>query len=159
VSCGGTGTYWISARQSGVSEIQAGGGVFCDVFYREQCGVDHEYALTVLATVISRPTPTRIVCDSGWKSMSQHLALPRPLGIDHVVSVTLSAEHATINLGSPSVSPKVHDKVEFVVGYCDATLFLHDQLHVTKQGRVVGRWSIPHRGFRDEMREPTGSAT
>jgi len=62
----------------GVTEIQAGGGVFGDVHYREHYGAEHEYALTVLTTIISRPTATRIVCDAGFKSMAAHLALPAP---------------------------------------------------------------------------------
>src|SRR6266851_1660241 len=65
VSCGGTGTYWITARLPGVTEIQAGGGILADVVYREVMGVDHEPAATILATVTSRPTPTRIICDAG----------------------------------------------------------------------------------------------
>src|SRR5437868_1204753 len=63
VSCGGTGTYWVSAAQPGITEIQAGGGVFCDVHYREHFGLEHPYALTVMTSVTSRPSPTRIVCD------------------------------------------------------------------------------------------------
>src|SRR2546421_5562382 len=35
VSCGGTGTYWVSAARPGITEIQAGGGAVCDVPYRE----------------------------------------------------------------------------------------------------------------------------
>jgi D-serine deaminase-like pyridoxal phosphate-dependent protein len=34
VSCGGTGTYWITAALPGVTEVQAGGGIFGDVHYR-----------------------------------------------------------------------------------------------------------------------------
>src|SRR5262249_6774198 len=60
VSCGGTGTYWISAKLPGVTEVQAGGGVFGDAHYRTNYGVDHECALTILTTVLSRPTSTRI---------------------------------------------------------------------------------------------------
>ena len=57
VSCGGSGTYWHSAFQPGVTEIQAGGGIFCDITYRERFEVPHEFALTVLSTVTSRPRP------------------------------------------------------------------------------------------------------
>lgn len=145
VSCGGTGTYWISARCPGVTEIQAGGGVFSDIHYREHYGIEHEHALTVLATVISRPTATRIICDSGWKSMGHHQAVPRPVGLANVSTVSLSAEHATINLDSPSASPRVGDKVEFVVGYSDATVFLHDRLYAVEDTRVTACWTVPRR--------------
>ena len=51
---GGTGTYWITATLPGVTEVQAGGGIFCDVHYRNDYGVPHEYALSILTTVVSR---------------------------------------------------------------------------------------------------------
>lgn len=65
VSCGGTGTYWITATLPGVTEVQAGGGIFCGIHYRQAYGVRHAYALSVLTTVVSRPTPTRVICDAG----------------------------------------------------------------------------------------------
>src|SRR4029077_9740425 len=71
VSCGGTGTYWVTGTIPGVTEIQAGGGIFNDVHYDEHYGLPgHEFAMTVIATVTSRPTPTRIITDSGEKTMS-----------------------------------------------------------------------------------------
>ena len=81
VSCGGTGTYWVSAAQPGVTEIQAGGGVFSDVHYRKDFSVDHPYALTVMTSVTSRPTPTRIICDAGRKTMSTEASMPEPIGL------------------------------------------------------------------------------
>jgi D-serine deaminase-like pyridoxal phosphate-dependent protein len=146
VSCGGTGTYWISAAQPGVTEIQAGGGIFCDVHYRKDYGVDHEYALTVLTTVISRPTPTRIVCDAGWKSMARVPMLPEPLDVGEVKSLALSAEHATLELAGAAAVPRVGDRLEFVAGYSDATVFLHDDLYGTREGRLEVVWPILGRG-------------
>src|SRR5262249_15217344 len=93
VSCGGTGTYWASAAQSGITEIQAGGGVFGDVHYRNDYGVDHPFALTLMTTVTSRPTSSRIVCDAGKKAMSGDTALPMPIGLGATRLVRLSAEH------------------------------------------------------------------
>src|SRR6185503_3799584 len=60
VSCGGTGTYQLTAQLPGITELQAGGGIFGDVYYRESMHVDHDFALTVMTTVTSRPQPTRI---------------------------------------------------------------------------------------------------
>jgi len=76
VSCGGTGTYVFSGARPGVTEIQAGGGVFGDVHYQQNFGVPHALALRMLTTVTSRPTPTRIVCDAGKKAMSGDSAMP-----------------------------------------------------------------------------------
>jgi D-serine deaminase-like pyridoxal phosphate-dependent protein len=146
VSCGGTGTYAVTAQLPGVTEIQAGGGIFADVFYREVMQVDHEYALTVLSTVTSRPTPTRIICDAGKKSMSSDAAAPRPLLDASVESVALSAEHARIELREASASPRIGDRLEFVVGYSDTTTMLHNELYAIRDGRLEIVWPIVGRG-------------
>jgi D-serine deaminase-like pyridoxal phosphate-dependent protein len=147
VSCGGTGTYTITSGVSGVTEVQAGGGILCDVMYSQFMGVDHEFASTILVTVTSRPTPTRIICDAGKKAMSSDGAVPRPLLVNAAVkSVGLSAEHATINLHEPDTSIKVGDKLEFVVGYTDTTTMLHDELYGIRDGKVEVVWPILGRG-------------
>jgi D-serine deaminase-like pyridoxal phosphate-dependent protein len=146
VSCGGTGTYCITAKLPGVTEVQAGGGIFCDVHYRRDYGVQHEYALSILTTVVSRPTPTRIVCDAGWKAMSRHPAFPEPLGVGDVKSLNLSAEHATIEVDAPRSIPGVGEHVEFVAGYSDSTVFLHDHLYGVRGGYLEVIWPILGRG-------------
>jgi D-serine deaminase-like pyridoxal phosphate-dependent protein len=147
VSCGGTGTYWITATLPGVTEVQAGGGIFCDVHYRNDYGVQHEYALSILTTVVSRPTPTRIICDAGWKTMAQQPALPAPRDLGEVKGVKLSAEHTTIELAASNSVPAVGSRVEFVAGYSDATVFLHDYLYATRRGQVEAIWPILGRGM------------
>lgn len=146
VSCGGTGTYWITSKLPGVTEVQAGGGILCDVYYRKNCGVEHEYALTILTSVISRSNPTRIICDAGWKSMGQHPAFPEPLNVGDVKNLKLSAEHATIELATPNLVPRVGDKIEFIAGYSDSTVFLHDYLYGVRNGHLEVIWPILGRG-------------
>ncbi|MDQ6671874.1 MAG: DSD1 family PLP-dependent enzyme [Chloroflexota bacterium] len=146
VSCGGTGTYWVTAHLPGVTEVQAGGGILSDVVYREKMGVDHEPAATILATVTSRPTPTRIICDAGKKTMSSDGAVPQPVLNTPVQRVGLSAEHATIELQVPSTSPQVGDKIEFIVGYTDTTVHLHEELYAVRDGRVEAVWPVVGRG-------------
>jgi D-serine deaminase-like pyridoxal phosphate-dependent protein len=146
VTCGGTGTYQYTAKLPGITELQAGGGIFCDVYYRESMHVDHEYALTILATVTSRPTPTRVICDTGKKTMSSDAAVPRPLLETPVQRVGLSAEHATIELATPATSPAVGDKIQFVVGYSDTTTMLHEEMYGVRDGRVEAVWPILGRG-------------
>ena len=146
VSCGGTGTYALTAPIAGVTEIQAGGGIFSDVCYRQQYHIDHPYALTILATVTSRPTPQRIVCDSGKKSMSSDTAMPEPIGLSNVASVRLSAEHAIIELGAVDHRLKVGDTVEFIVGYSDTTVHLHEDMYAIRDGYVEAVWPVSARG-------------
>ncbi len=146
VSCGGTGTYWITAEQKGITEIQAGGGIFSDMLYRKTFGVEHPYAMTILATVTSRPDPKRIICDAGRKTMTGDAAMPEPIGLAKVASMALSAEHTIVNLAEPNDSPRVGDKQEFVVGYSDTTVNLHDELVGIRQGKIEVIWSILGRG-------------
>jgi D-serine deaminase-like pyridoxal phosphate-dependent protein len=146
VSCGGTGTYLITAKLPGVTEVQAGGGILSDVRYRTKFHVDHPYALTILSTVISRPNDRRIICDAGKKTMSHDAAVPIPIGLKDVASISFSAEHSRINLDASNAAIKVGDKIEFVVGYGDTTVLLHDELIGVRDGRVEIVWPILGRG-------------
>ena len=146
VSCGGTGTFPYCAQQPGVTEVQTGGAVFSDVHYRTHYHVDFPYALTVLTTVTSRPTATRIVFDAGKKTMSEDAATPQPTGIPAVRAMRLSAEHTTVELENPSETPKVGDRIEFVVGYSDTTVHLHEEIIGLRRGRIEEVWRIAGRG-------------
>ncbi len=146
VSCGGTGTFPYCIQQPGVTEVQIGGGIFSDMHYVTHYHNDFTPALTILATVISRPTPTRLVIDAGRKAMSGDAALPQPLGLPPVRTVRLSAEHATIELEAPSETPAVGDKIELIVGYSDTTVHLHEEIVATRSGRIEGIWRVIGRG-------------
>jgi D-serine deaminase-like pyridoxal phosphate-dependent protein len=146
VSCGGTGTFPYCVKQPGVTEVQVGGAIFSDMHYRTHYHADFSLALTVLATVTSRPTPTRVVVDIGRKAMSGDAAMPQPLGLPAVAEMSLNAEHTKITLGSSSEAPKVGERVEFVVGYSDSTVHLHEQIIGVRKGRVEAVWRVAARG-------------
>ncbi|WP_027351331.1 DSD1 family PLP-dependent enzyme [Halotalea alkalilenta] len=143
VSCGGTGTYLTAATLPGVSEIQAGGGIFGDVRYRTLYHVELEYGLTVLSTVTSRPTPNRIVCDAGKKAMSTDAGMPLPLGLPPLRSVGFSAEHGKFELVSPSETPHIGERLRLAVGYADTTVHLHQEILGVRNGRVEAIWRVP----------------
>jgi len=145
VSCGGTGTEEFSSRVPGVTEIQAGGVIFNDVYY-SSLGVDREFAMTVLSTVVSRPNPRRIVTDAGLKTMSTDHALPRPRDLEGVESVGLSAEHSKIELKEPNLDVRVGDKLVWIVGYGDTTVCLHDEMYGIRDGIVEVVWPVLGRG-------------
>lgn len=146
VSCGGTGTYQTTVCQSGVTEVQAGGGILSDVRYRKHYHVDHPYALTILTTVVSRPNQRRIVCDAGKKSMSADSGEPTPIGIKGSYSLRFSAEHVTIDLEDPEENLRAGDKLEFLAGYSDTTVHLHDEMIGTRGDRIEIIWQILGRG-------------
>jgi D-serine deaminase-like pyridoxal phosphate-dependent protein len=146
VSCGGTGTFPTCVRQPGVTEVQVGGAIFSDLHYRNHYHVDFPHALSLLSTVTSRPTPTRIVLDAGKKSMSGDAAMPEPIALANVRDLRLSAEHATIELAVPSAAPRVGERVEFLIGYGDTTVHLHEEIVAMRQGRVEAVWPVIARG-------------
>jgi D-serine deaminase-like pyridoxal phosphate-dependent protein len=148
VSCSGTGTYQIAASLPGVTEVQAGGGVFGDVHYRDDFGVDHATALTILTTVVSRPNPSLIVTDGGFKTFGTTHSQPEPIGVakERIDRLSFSAEHCRVFLTAPDDSVQVGDKLEFIVGYSDSTVFLHDLLYGVRGGIVEALWEIQGRG-------------
>lgn len=127
VSCGGTCDFHVVSALPGVTEVQAGSGIFSDVFYRQR-GVPLEPALTLLATVVSRK-PDRAIVDAGFKALGPPFLRPQPL-IEGVERLDIgSAEHGTLKLASPEAPIAVGDKVRFIVGYTDMTVFLHDRIY------------------------------
>ena len=146
VSCGGTGTLPFSARHPGITEIQAGGGILGDIRYSELYHVEVAHALTLLAGVTSRPTPTRIVTDAGKKAMSSDGGMPKPLGLGPIRSLGFSAEHGKIELEQPSAAPRPGERLAFIPGYTDTTVHLHEEIIAMRQGRVEAVWPIAARG-------------
>ncbi|MFO8061131.1 MAG: DSD1 family PLP-dependent enzyme [Bacillota bacterium] len=145
VSCGGTGTQEFSSRVPGITEIQAGGIIFNDMYY-SSLDLQHDFALTVMSTVISRPDARRIVTDSGKKAMSSDTAVPRPIGVEGIESVRFSAEHGVITVHEPVERPGIGDRLEWIIGYGDTTVSLHDEMYGVRDGRVEVVWPIWGRG-------------
>jgi D-serine deaminase-like pyridoxal phosphate-dependent protein len=146
VSCGGTGTFLYCVKQPGVTEVQVGGAVMNDEHYRLHFNIDLPFSLTILATVTSRPTPTRVILDAGRKAMSIETAIPRALKVPGVRSVRLSAEHTQLELETPSDWPRVGDRVEFVPGYTDTTVHLHEEMVALRGDQVEAVWKVAGRG-------------
>ena len=145
VSGAGSMTYPAAISVPGLTEVQAGGAIFSDVNYRDG-GSGTTPALFVQTMVTSRPTPERIICDAGFKSLPTWAETPEPLGLANVAGVSASAEHLTITLSAPDNSVKPGDRIDFIVGYGDSTVFLHDHLYGVRAGCVEAVWPIAGRG-------------
>jgi len=146
ISGGGSGTSNITPELGIITEIQAGGGIFCDVVYRGW-GLITQPSLFVRTTVTSRSAPTRIITDAGFKSLPSWRYTPEAVGnFPTVKSISSSAEHGVFTLGADDDSVKVGDAFDFIVGYGDATVFLHDFLYGIRNGVVEVVWSVVGRG-------------
>ncbi len=147
VSAGGTGTLAFTPACPGLTEIQAGGGIMMDTFYATSLGVRGlDHALSILATVVSRPAPDRAYIDAGRKTTSSQFGLPWVKHRDGIDVVGLSAEHGYLELQNRDDPLKIGEKVELISGYSDMTVFLHNQIYGIRNDRVEAVWDILGRG-------------
>lgn len=143
VSAGGSGTFSITAQHECVTELQAGGGIFGDLFYQRQCGLtDVTSALTVAAEVVSRPSLTQAVINSGRKAINPFVADPEVIGISGADVAKMSAEHTTLTLAGRARDLKIGDTVSLAVGYSDHSLLMHREIHVYRGEEKLAVWPV-----------------
>jgi D-serine deaminase-like pyridoxal phosphate-dependent protein len=141
VSAGGTATYLTTSGIEGVTEIQAGGGIFGDIEYLQQ-GANVQRALSLMCQVTSRPTDDRIIIDAGRKTIDPGNRQPEPRGIALSGPIAFSAEHGTLDLATPSADPRPGDRIFFNVGYSDQCNHLHENFYGVRNGIVETIWPI-----------------
>ena len=155
VSVGSTPTAKISGLVEGVTEIRPGNYVFYDAI---QIGlgvaVEEDCSLSVLSTVISRPTPERVVIDAGskvfaldqgahGKSSVQGFGLVK--GHSDVIIERLSEEHGILRV-NPNSSLQIGDKIEIIPNHACTVINLFDEVNVIKREKVIKVWNIEGRG-------------
>jgi D-serine deaminase-like pyridoxal phosphate-dependent protein len=141
VSAGGTATWDWTAADPRITEIQAGSYAVMDNFHAPMAG-DFEKALTVVATVISRP-PDRVIVDAGNKSLGAP-ALTTILGHD-LPGLRFDEEHGLF-VATPDYPLHVGDVVELIPGYAPGTVNWYDAFHVVENDLVVDIWPVIPRG-------------
>jgi D-serine deaminase-like pyridoxal phosphate-dependent protein len=146
VSAGSTGTYDMTGRMDGVTEIQAGSYVLMDTAYGKE-GLPFEQAFWVLGTVLSRPSPASVTADCGHDH-----GMPDVRDVPGATVTFLADEHAIIAV-SPDSELKVGDRVQLVPSHIDPTINLHDVFYALEGDTVVGRWPIEARGYAEQRLE------
>lgn len=144
VSGAGTGTYDIAAEFPGITEIQAGSYIFMDGTY-QKLGLPFKQSLTVLSTVVSRPTDELVIFDVGMKGISPERFNPFVKGYESMIDVKkLSEEHAIAHIQG-GIDPRPGDKVHLIPSHCCTTVNLYNNIFVTRDGRVEAIWPISAR--------------
>jgi D-serine deaminase-like pyridoxal phosphate-dependent protein len=151
VSAGGTPTMWQAEElRPLVTEYRAGVYVFSDLnTIAAGIGGLDDVALTVRATVVSRPAADRAVLDSGTKALAADLGPDG--GFGHVLEapsstiVKLDEEHAYVRLG-PDDSLDLGQPVRVVPNHVCPAVNLYDELVAVRGGEVVDRWRVDARG-------------
>ena len=145
VSGAGTGTYDIAAEFDEITEIQAGSYIFMDGTY-QKLGLPFQQSLTVMATVVSRPTEMVAVFDVGLKGISPERFHPSLQGCSggQVEVKSLSEEHAVANI-SGDFDPRPGERYHFIPSHCCSTVNLYNSMIVSRNGIVEAIWPIAAR--------------
>jgi D-serine deaminase-like pyridoxal phosphate-dependent protein len=146
VSAGGTGTYDITGRTEGITEVQAGSYVLMDTAYAK-LDIPFEQAFSILAALISRPKPERGVADAGLKACAVDHGNPEVKGVEGASVLFLSDEHATLTLPA-DCALRPGDSIELWPSHIDPTINLHDVLYAVADGEVVEVWPVAARGYQ-----------
>jgi D-serine deaminase-like pyridoxal phosphate-dependent protein len=145
VSGGGTGTYTITGDCEGVDEVQAGSYAAMDWWYGD-IRPEFKQAMSILATVISRPHAELIIIDVGRKGVGAEWGPPRVKALPgaNVVSYG-SEEHMKIDVPHDSAA-QVGDRIEIIPSHGCTTSNLYSEFVVHRNGRVTDHWPIEGRG-------------
>ncbi len=152
VTTGGTGTAEICAAYAGVTEVQPGSFIFMDTDYRNALSANPTYAnaLTILSTVISRPTASRAVVDAGLKSLSTDSGMPEVQGVSGIQYRPGGDEHGILTPAQESsltqVPFAIGDRVALIPSHIDTTINLHDSYYGYREGIIEDIWAVATRG-------------
>lgn len=152
-SGGGTGTYNILPKASGVTDVQVGSYIFMDCQYLEIGGesndevyTDFTSSLTVLSTVLNTYFEKSITTDAGAKALTLNKPGPWVIGEKGFAYNAGSDEFGVIKYEKAEKSYKVGDKLELIAPHCDPVVNEYDQMYAIRKDRVEAVWPIGARG-------------
>lgn len=151
VSGGGTATYQAAATVPGITELQAGSYIFNDSTYYANGIVEFDQALSVLATVISRPkrggaSGSVAILDLGRKAISLTYGLPEVREPSNSTIFSMPQEHSRLRLDKDPDGTEIGDTVEVWVGDANGTINLYDKIYAIRDEIVEAVFDISGRG-------------
>jgi len=140
VSAAGTGTWEVTSRYPGVTEIQPGSYATMDGHHRK---LDPRFgwAVTVLASVISRRSD-RIVTDAGSKTVGASHGVLKDRGLE---TYRFDEEHS-IFVADDQVPLTTGDRVEILCNYTPFAISYFEAYQVIENGVVADVWPVMPRG-------------
>lgn len=152
VTSGNTPDMWRTG-QSVVTERRPGTYIYYD---RMQVAAGaaslEDCALTVLATVVSRPTATRVVIDAGSKTLSSDIGGLTGYGLvmgTDIVLKFLNEEHGVIELESPADWPRIGDRLRIIPNHACVVSNLFDTVNLVRGETVFETVEVASRGRVD----------
>jgi len=156
LSVGTTPTAHQLEAAEGVTEVRPGNYVFYDATQVSLGLVSVDRcALSVLATVVARPDPRRLILDCGSKALAaDRLTTLAPgyglvAGHDDLVVSRLFEEHAIVEASEPS-KISVGTRLRVIPNHACASANLHERMLITEDGEVADEWRIAARGWDRE---------
>jgi D-serine deaminase-like pyridoxal phosphate-dependent protein len=151
ISAGGSPGLYRAHLVTATTEHRPGTYIYCD---RMQVafglGSWDDCALTVLATVVSRPTETRAILDSGSKALAADLCpLPghgRITAYPNAVITGLSEEHGHVDLSACEDRPAVGERVRVIPNHACVVTNLFDRVHLIRGKMVEELANVTSRG-------------
>jgi D-serine deaminase-like pyridoxal phosphate-dependent protein len=136
-----------------VTERRPGTYIYYDRFQVQEkaAGLD-DCALTVLVTVVSRPTATRVVIDAGSKSLTSDLLNMTGYGLVMGTELTvkgLSEEHGVIEMPVASDWPRIGDRLRIIPNHACVISNLFDTVNLISGDGVKETVPVAARGRVD----------
>lgn len=151
-SNGGTPDLFAAHLVPSATEHRAGTYVYNDrsMMRAGECGAD-DMAMEILTTVVSRPTPTRVVLDAGSKALTSDLLGFTDYGVIPALPgsriVSLSEEHAVVDLTDCTVPmPGIGEQVRIVPNHTCVVSNLFDRMVFHRAGVVTRVLPVAARG-------------
>jgi D-serine deaminase-like pyridoxal phosphate-dependent protein len=145
VSGGGTGTYALNGIYDGIDEVQAGSYAAMDWWYTDICP-EFRQAMSILATVISRPKPDIAIIDVGRKGVGAEWGPPRMKNLAGGEVVSFGSEEHMILRLPQGMDVKIGERIEIIPSHGCTTSNLYREFAVHQNGRVVDVWPIEGSG-------------
>lgn len=152
VSSGNSPDMWVQAAAP-VTERRPGTYIYYDRFQvKERAASLDDCALTVLVTVVSRPTATRVVIDAGSKSLTSDLLGMEGFGLVMGTDLTvkgLSEEHGVIELPVASDWPRIGERLRIIPNHACVISNLFDSVTLISGDEVREVVPVAARGRVD----------
>ncbi|MGC9468266.1 MAG: D-TA family PLP-dependent enzyme [Anaerolineae bacterium] len=151
VSYGGTPGMWQAHTRTEVTEYRAGTYIYGDrsILKAGAMTLD-QIALSVITTVVSRPTADRGILDGGSKTFSSDL-----LGLDGHGFILeypearfygMSEEHGHVDFGPCAQKPEIGERVTVIPNHVCPVSNLFDAIVGVRGDEVVQTWPVAARG-------------
>jgi len=149
ISVGGTPSTPIWVNFDDITELQAGAYVYNDVMQMERSTPKSNCAVTLTATVMSKPSNFQAVVDAGSKSFAlDYGRYPVPFDDINGEVVGLSEEHATLKSKSGAIKAELGDRLAFLPYHICTLIDLWDTIHFCSGDKIVSSMPIEGRGAR-----------